>query len=48
MGAMVTAITGSIDYSAIVTGLGTVFGAVALVAIAFKGGKMLLSAVRGA
>lgn len=43
---MVTAVTGAVDFAAIVTGAGTVFGALALVYVAFKGGQMLLSVIR--
>lgn len=44
--AAVTAITGSVDFATIIVGLGVVFGAVALVMVAMKGGKMLLAAIR--
>jgi hypothetical protein len=43
---MVAAITGAVDFSTIITGLGVVFGAVALVLVAMRGGKMLLGAVK--
>lgn len=46
MEAMVTAITGAVDYAPIVVGIGTIAGAVALVYVAWKGAKMLLAAVR--
>lgn len=46
MEAAVTAITTAVDFSTVVTGLGVVFGALALVFVCFKGGKMLLAAVR--
>lgn len=42
----VATITGSVDYATIITGLGAVFAAVALVVVAVKGGKMLISAIR--
>jgi len=47
MAAAITAITGAIDFSTVITGLGVVFGALAGVYIVMKGGGMLLSAVRG-
>lgn len=43
---MTTAITTAVDFSAIVTGIGVIIAAVALVLVAMKGGKMLLSAIR--
>ena len=46
MEAAITAITGAVDFSAVVTGLGTVGAAVALVLIAHRGIKMLLASVR--
>jgi len=46
MEAMVTAITGAVDFSSIVTGIGTIAAAVGVVYIAMRGAKMLLSAVR--
>jgi len=46
MEAMVTAITGAVDYSSVVTGIGTIAAAVAVVYIAFRGARMLLSAIR--
>lgn len=47
MEAMVTAITTAVDFSDIVTGIGTIAAAVAVVYIAMKGARMLLSAIRG-
>jgi hypothetical protein len=44
---MVEAITGAVDFASIVTGAGVVFGALAIAYVAFKGGKMLLSIIRG-
>lgn len=43
--AAVTAITGSVDFASIVTGIGTVFGAVAVVYVAIKGGRALMRAI---
>ena len=43
---LITGITGAVDFAAVVTGAGVVFGALALVYVAFKGGKMLLSVIR--
>lgn len=47
MAAAITAITGAVDFATVITGLGVVFGAVAGVFIVMRGGKMLISAVRG-
>lgn len=44
--AAVSAITSAVNFATVVTGLGVVFAAVAVVYIAMKGGKMLLSAIR--
>jgi len=44
----VNAITGAIDYSAIVTGIGAIAGLVAVVYVAMKGAKMLMGAIKGA
>lgn len=44
--AAVAAITGQVSFATIIVGLGVVFGAIALVQISFKGGKMLLAAIR--
>lgn len=46
MGAAMTAITGAVDFATVITGLGVVFGAIAVVYVVFKGGKMLLGAIR--
>lgn len=43
---MTTAITSAVDFAAIVTGIGVVIAAVAVVLVAMKGGKMLLAAIR--
>jgi hypothetical protein len=39
-------ITGAVDFSAVATAVITVLGSVALVYVAFKGGKLLLAAIR--
>ena len=44
---VVTSITSAVDYSTIVTGIGTIAAAVALVLISVKGAKMLLGMIRG-
>lgn len=44
---MVEGITSAVDFADIVLGAGTVFGALAIAYVAFKGGKMLLSIIRG-
>jgi hypothetical protein len=44
---VISAITSAVDFSTVVTGIGTVAGAIALVLIATKGAKMLLGMVRG-
>jgi hypothetical protein len=44
----VTAITGAIDYSAIVTGIGAIAALVAVVYVAMKGARMLMGAIKGA
>lgn len=46
MAAMTAAITGAVDYDAIVTAIGVIMAAIAVVLVAFKGGKMLLAALR--
>ena len=46
LAAMTTAITTAVDFAPIVTGIGVIIAAVALVVIAMKGGKMLLAAIR--
>jgi|GEM_PF-1259474 len=43
---MVTAVTGAVDFGAIVTGAGVIFGALALAYVAFKGGQMLVGVIR--
>jgi hypothetical protein len=42
----VTAITSAVDFSNVVTGIGTIAAAVALVYISVKGASMLLNMVR--
>lgn len=46
MEAALQAITGAVDFSDVIVGLGVVFGAIAVVLVCFKGGKMLLAAVK--
>lgn len=46
MSAAITAITTAVDFSAVVTGLGVVFAAIAGVIIVMKGGKMLIASIR--
>jgi len=46
--ATVTSITGAVDFATIITGIGSVAAAVVVVLVAFRGAKMLLSAVRSA
>ncbi len=46
--AAVTAITGAVDFAAVVTGIGVVGGALAVAYVAFRGVKILLGALRGA
>jgi len=43
----VTAITSAVDFTSIVTGIGTIAAAIVVVLIAVKGAKALLSMVRG-
>lgn len=45
--AAVTAITSAVNFSTIVTGIGAVAAAVAVVYIAVKGARMLLGMIRG-
>lgn len=45
--AAITAITSSVDFGPVVTGIGTIAAAVALVYISVKGAKMLLGMIRG-
>lgn len=45
--AAVTAITGAVDFGTVVTGIGAIAAAVALVYISIKGAKMLLGMIRG-
>jgi hypothetical protein len=44
--AAVTAITGAVDFGTVVTGIGAIAAAVALVLISIKGARLLLSMVR--
>jgi hypothetical protein len=44
--AAVTAVTGAVDFATIVTGIGAIGAAVALVFIAIKGAKLLLGMLR--
>lgn len=44
----VTAVTGAIDYSTILTGAGAIGGAVIVAIVAFRGLKMLLGAAKSA
>ena len=44
--AAVSAVTGSVDFATVITGLGAVFGAMALVKVALAGGRKLLSSIR--
>lgn len=44
--AAVTAITSQVDFATIITGIGTIAGGVAVVYIALKGAKMLISTIR--
>jgi hypothetical protein len=44
--ATVTAITSQVSFTTVIVGLGVVFGAIALVMISMKGGKMLIGAIR--
>lgn len=46
MAADYTAITDAVDFTDVATAIVTVLAAVALVLIAFKGGKLLLAAIR--
>lgn len=46
MESAITAITGAVDFAPVITGIGTIGAAVAGVYIAYRGVKMLLSAVR--
>lgn len=48
MEAMITAITGAVDYATVITGLGTVGAAGALVVIALTGLGMIFGAIRRA
>lgn len=42
----VSAITGAVDFSTVVAGIGTVFAAVVLVKVAMAGGRKLIAAIR--
>jgi hypothetical protein len=43
----VAAITGAVDYATIITGFAAVSGTIAVVYVAYRGAKMILSAIRG-
>jgi hypothetical protein len=45
--AAVTAITSAVDFGTVVTGIGAIAAAVALVLISIKGARLLLGMVRG-
>jgi hypothetical protein len=45
--AAVTAITTAVDFGTVITGIGAISAAVALVYISIKGARMLLGMVRG-
>ena len=47
MAAMVSGITDAIDFGAVVTGIGTIAAACAVVYVSFKGAKMLINSLRG-
>ena len=42
----VTAITGAVDFTSIITGVGAVFAAVVLIKVAMIGGRKLIAAIR--
>ena len=42
----VSAITGAVDFTNVIVGIGVVFATVVLVKVAMIGGRMLLSALR--
>jgi hypothetical protein len=44
--AAVAAITGAVDFSTIITGIGVIAAAVALVLISVKGARMLLGMIK--
>ena len=44
--AAVTAITSSVDFTTIITGIGTIAASVALVLVSIKGAKLLLGMIR--
>lgn len=48
MEAAITSITSGIDFTAAITGIGAMAAAVATVYVAFKGIKMVISALRSA
>lgn len=45
--ATVTTITSAVNFATIITGIGVICAAVALVLISVRGGKMLLGMIRG-
>lgn len=46
-GTSYTAITGAVDYTSAAAAIVTVFGLVAVLYLAWKGGKMVLNAIKG-
>lgn len=42
-----SAITGAVDFATVATGVVAVFALVAVVLVAMKGGRMLMSAIKG-
>lgn len=47
LASLVTAVTGAVDYSPVITGVATIAGAVALVLVTLKGASYMLGAIRG-
>ena len=45
--ATVTAITSAVNFTTVITGIGAIAAAVALVLISIRGGKILLGMIRG-
>ncbi|WP_370981008.1 hypothetical protein [Agaribacterium sp. ZY112] len=45
--ATVSTITSAVDYTVIITGIGTVAAAIVAVLVSVKGAKMLLAMIRG-
>ena len=44
--AAVTAITGSVDFATVVTGIGAIGAAIAIVYVSIKGARMLIGMIR--